>query len=75
MIVKLFRSEDEVKINGVARTVDLSGLDENIQQLFMIIETGVGIITFTDKPKEYLGLDEFNRLYSRYIQKWKVAGA
>lgn len=75
MIVKLFKPLDIVKINSVERTVDLSGLDENIQSISIVIENGVGDIIFTDKPREWIGLDEFNRLYSRYIQKWKVAGA
>lgn len=75
MIVKFFRPTDEVKINGVARTVDLSAIDANIQSISIVIENGVGIIIFTDRPREWIGLEQFNRLYSKYIQKWKVAGA
>lgn len=79
MKVTIIQDDGIVGIDGEFRPVDLSDLDERIHAIQYNSVSGVGHIEFDADldprlPNQPLGKAKFDKLFGRYVKRWRAAG-
>lgn len=73
MLVIIHPAQNEVLVDGAARTVDCSAFLASVISVEFDTTRATGAIQFAS-GSEPLGLGKFNRLFGQYLQAWKAAG-
>jgi hypothetical protein len=71
MIVHIQKLDGFVTVDGVSRTVDLSGLPSEIETITYNTQTGVGFVS-TATGDSFFGKTIFDNFYAGYVQIWRA---
>ncbi len=76
MKVTIIAADGIVGVNGVFRAVDLSDIDASVHAVQFDTASNTGHVEFAGASKPNLGIGKakFDKLFYKYVQRWKAAG-
>lgn len=80
MIILIDRSAGTVSVDGEARTVDTFDLPMSVKTITFNSALGIGEVVFDPnleppQPNKPFGAFFYKKIYAKYQQAWRVAGA